>query len=49
MFLLRGQLEYYQVDIHYDLRFQNVSPLSKLCPLLVEIGMSKHYFFLLID
>jgi hypothetical protein len=40
------QLKYFELDVHNDLKLQNLSSVAELCQGLVETGKSKTYYLI---
>jgi hypothetical protein len=43
---LEFQLKYFELDVHNDLKLQNLSSVAELCQGLAETGKSKTYYFI---
>ncbi|XP_057491419.1 uncharacterized protein LOC130777167 [Actinidia eriantha] len=43
---LKYQLEHYKLDVPQHEKFQNMSTISELCQVLVEINKSQHYYLI---
>jgi hypothetical protein len=43
---LRFQLKYFELDVHNDLKLQNLSSVAELCQGLIETGKSKTYYLI---